>query len=93
MASRRNLKKDIDYLIMDLIIECYGCMEEHSEKDFSQYEQIINEAIFLKEDLIERINKFTPGTPGGSRSYFLNLKRDLILGVTQAYDKLKSIGC
>ncbi|HBB92227.1 MAG: hypothetical protein A2X22_06665 [Bacteroidetes bacterium GWF2_49_14] len=93
MASRRNLKKDIDYLITDLIIDCYGCMEEHSEKDFSQYEQIINDAIILKEDLIERINQFSPGTSGGSKSYFLNLKRDLILGVTQAYDKLKSLGC
>jgi hypothetical protein len=93
MASRRNLKKDIDYLITDLIIDCYSCMEEHSEKDFSHYEQIINEAVILKEDLIERINQFSPETSGGSKSYFLNLRRDLILGVTQAYDKLKSIGC
>jgi hypothetical protein len=93
MASRRILKKDIDYLISDLILDCYSCMEEHPEKDFSLYEQIINDAFFLKDDLVERINHFGPETEGGSKAYFLNLKKDLILGVTQAYDKLKSIGC
>ena len=93
MASRKNLKKDIDYLITDLILDCYSCMEEHPEKDFSMYEEIINEAIGLKEDLVERINHFGPEKHGGSKAYFLNIKKDLILGVTQAYDKLKTIGC
>jgi len=93
MASRRNLKKDIDYLITDLILDCYDCMEEHPEKDFSLYEQIINDAIILKEDLLERINHFTSPSSGTSKAYFLNLKKDLIVGVTQAYEKLKSIGC
>ncbi len=93
MASRKDLKKDIDYLITDLILDCYACMEEHPEKDFSLYEQIINESILLKEDLIVRINHFDPGTNGNSRTYFLNIKKDLINSITQAYDKLKSVGC
>jgi hypothetical protein len=93
MASRRNLKKDIDYLITDLIFDCYECMNEHPEKDFSLYEQIINEAIILKDDLIDRINHFNPEASGNSRPYFNNLKKDLIVNVTQAYDKLKGIGC
>jgi hypothetical protein len=35
-------------------------MEEQPEKDFSRYEQIINDAIIMKEDLYERINHFDP---------------------------------
>jgi len=93
MASRKNLKKDIDYLITDLIFDCYACMEEHPEKDFSVYEQLINDAMSLREDLLTKINHFDPGKDGNSRTYFLNIKRDLVVGVTQAYDKLKSIAC
>ncbi|MFH0762120.1 MAG: hypothetical protein V2A67_11520 [Bacteroidota bacterium] len=93
MASRKDLKKDIDYLITDLILDCYDCMEEHPEKDFSLYEQVINEAIILKDDLIERINHFDPELCGKSRPYFHNLKKDLIVNITQAYEKLKGIGC
>ncbi|MCX6224166.1 MAG: hypothetical protein NTV01_05370 [Bacteroidia bacterium] len=70
MASKKNLKKDIDYLITDVILDCYACMEEHPEKSSSSYEEIINEIIIVKEDLLERINHFDPGTHGSSRKHF-----------------------
>jgi len=93
MASKKNLKKDIDYLITDVILDCYSCMEEHPEKDFSAYEEIINEIIVVKEDLLERINHFDSGTHGNSRTYFLSIKKDLITTITEAYDKLTTLGC
>jgi hypothetical protein len=93
MASKKNLKKDIDYLITDVILDCYACMEEHPEKDFSAYEEIINEIIVMKEELVERINHFDPATHGNSRYYFMGIKKDLITGATAAYDKLTNLGC
>lgn len=93
MASKRNLKKDIDYLITDVILDCYGCIEEHPEKDFSAYEEIINEIILMKEDLLERINHFDAGVHGNSRNYFMGIKKELITGITEAYDKLTRLGC
>jgi len=93
MANRRNLKRDIDYLITDLILDCYACMEDNPEKDFSAYEEIINEIIVLKEDLIERINHFDRDVHGRSRSYFQILKKDLVRSITEAHDKLVSLGC
>jgi hypothetical protein len=93
MASKRNLKKDIDYLITDVIMDCYACMEEHSEKSSSAYEEIINEVMVLKEVLIERINHFDAGVNGNSRTYFLGIKKDLITSITEAYDKLTKLGC
>lgn len=93
MASKKNLKKDIDYLITDVILDCYACMEEHPEKDFSDYEGIINEIIIVKEDLLERINHFDAGKHGNSRNYFMEIKKDLITSITEAYSKLTKIGC
>ena len=93
MASKKNLKKDIDYLITDVILDCYACIEEHPEKDFSAYEEIINEIIMVKEDLLERINHFDAGVHGYSRKYFLGIRKDLITSITEAHDKLTKLGC
>ncbi|MFO7616643.1 MAG: hypothetical protein R6V75_05285 [Bacteroidales bacterium] len=68
-------------------------MEEQPEKDFSNYEQIINDAIILKEELLERINHYDPGKHGSSREYFLTIRKDLFIMMTQAYESLKSLGC
>jgi hypothetical protein len=93
MASRRILKRDINYVVSDLILDCYACMEEQPEKDFSSYEQIINDAIVVKEDLFERINHFDPAKHGSSREYFMAIRKDLFITMTQAYENLKSLGC
>jgi hypothetical protein len=93
MASKKNLKKDIDYLITDVMFDCYACMEEHPEKDFSAYEEIINEIIIVKEDLLERINHFDKSVHGNSHTYFVGIKKDLITSITEAYDKLTKLGC
>jgi hypothetical protein len=92
MASKKNLKKDIDYLITDVIMDCYACIEEHPEKDFSSYEEIINEMIMMKEDLVERINHYDEGVHGNSRKYFLGIRKDLISSIAEASDKLTKFG-
>ncbi len=93
MASKKILKKDIDYLITEVILDCYACIEEHPERDLSAYEEIINEIIILKEEMIERINKFNRKADGNSRAYFRALKNDLILRITNSHQKLVDLGC
>ncbi len=88
MASKKTLKKDIDYLITEVILDCYACMEEHPERDFSAYEEIINEIITLKDGLVERINSFDRKANGKSRAYFHEIKKDLVLKITEAHEKL-----
>lgn len=93
MASKKNLKKDIDYLITDVILDCYACMEEHAEKNTSEYEEVINEIIVLKEDLLERINHFDSKINGNSFVYFRGIRKDLIAGIKEAYDHLSKLSC
>jgi hypothetical protein len=93
MASKKNLKKDIDYLITDVIMDCYECMEERPEKDFSAYEQIINEIDALRMSLLERINLYDRKVHGRSHPYFLGIKKDLVEGIHSAHDKLMKLGC
>ena len=92
MASKKNLKKDIDYLVTDVILDCYECMEEHPEKDFSVYEEIINEIIVVKDTLLERINNYDTEAHGKSRSYFQEIKKDLVKSIHAAHEKLIQLG-
>lgn len=91
MASRKDLKKDIDYLVFELIADCYGCIYENPDMDLSGFEVVINEAIQLKEDLIIRINQFNPTESGNSRKYFRSVRHDLVNGLKGGYEKLNSI--
>ncbi len=56
MASIKNLKKDINYTLGDLIEECYVWELLHPKKDTKKSEAIIDEAIETFDTLIEKLN-------------------------------------
>lgn len=56
MASVQNLKKDVNYVISDIIEECYIWQLIHEEKQSEKAEKLIDEAIEVFDDLIARIN-------------------------------------
>ncbi len=57
MASVRNLKKDINYVLSDIIEECYMWqMLQEDEKKAAKAEKIIDETIDTFDELIEKIH-------------------------------------
>ena len=56
MANKRDLKKDINYLLGDIIEAVYVWELSNSEKDTKKSEAIIDEAIDVFDDLIEKVN-------------------------------------
>ena len=91
MASRKNLKKDIDYLVFELLAECYGCIYENPDMDLSGFEGVINDTIELKEDLLSRISQFDNSSEGKARSFFKTIKMDLLKGLNAGYEKLQKV--
>ena len=91
MASRKDLKKDIDYFVFDLISDCYACIDENPDQDLSGYEQIINDIIDLQEDLFSRINKYKPTLEVEPNEYFKAVKADLAEGLKKGYEALEQI--
>lgn len=91
MASRKELKKDVDYLVFELVADCYGCIYENPDMDLSGFERVINEAVELKEVLITRINQYDPSEKGNSRKYFKSIRHDLVKGLKGGYEKLNTI--
>jgi len=56
MASIKNLKKDINYILGDVIEECYTWELLNPKADRKASEAIINESIDAFDTLIEMVN-------------------------------------
>ena len=57
MASVKNLKKDINYVLGDIIEAVYSWEYLNLDKDTKKSEKIIDEAIKVFDDLILELNK------------------------------------
>ncbi|WP_422091687.1 hypothetical protein [Tenacibaculum ovolyticum] len=56
MASIKNLKKDINYTLGDIIEECYMWELLNSKEDTTKSEAIIDEAIAVFDNLLDKVN-------------------------------------
>ena len=56
MANKRDLKKDINYVLGDIIEAVYVWQYTNSDKDPKASEAIIDEAIVTFDELIEKVN-------------------------------------
>ena len=56
MSSVKNLKKDINYVLSDVIEECYVWQLVNSDKKMDKSEKVIDEAIAVFDALIAKVN-------------------------------------
>lgn len=56
MASIKNLKKDINNVLSDIIEECYICQLTNDDKISAKADKVIDEAIEVFDDLIVKLN-------------------------------------
>ncbi|MGJ8593361.1 MAG: hypothetical protein ACSHXF_12485 [Aquaticitalea sp.] len=56
MGNVRDLKKDINYVLGDIIEAVYVWEYNHTDKDTKQSEAIIDEAIATFDELITKVN-------------------------------------
>jgi len=59
MANVRNLKKDINYVIGDIIEAIYVWEYTNTDKDTKKSEALIDEAIEIFDELIAKVNDKT----------------------------------
>ena len=92
MASVRELKKDIDYLIYEVISDCFVFSGHHHESKSDELSAIISDAVDLRNDLIARVNN-----PDGKRNpkilktYYKTLKKDLLNGADKLFVRLSEL--
>lgn len=88
MANKRDLKKDINYVLGDIIEAVYVWELENTEKPTEASNGIIDEAIATFDDLIERVND---RSVEDKKAHFKAINADLEAKGKALIDKLNTL--
>jgi hypothetical protein len=92
MASVRVLKKDIDYLIFEVISDCFTFSGLHPDNKTDEVSAIISDAVSFRNDLIARVNNPDgKDNPKILKAYYKSVEKDLISGVDKLFSRLSSL--
>jgi len=91
MASRRRLKKDIDYLCYEVISDCYNYNYLHPGKE-EEVLQIIKDAIVNRNQLIARVNHPDgKDNPKIVKQYYKAIFQDLLKNIDESFTRLSEL--
>jgi len=88
MASKRDLKKDINFVIGEVIESIYFWQSSNPTKDMNESEAIIDDAIDTFNDLIKKVNDkgYTD-----SKAHFKSITDELKLSEKQLIEQIKGL--
>ena len=89
MASIRELKKDIDYLIYEVISDCFVYSNIHPDNKTDELSVLISEAVEFRNELIARVNNPDgKDNPKIVKAYYKTVEKDLLTGVDKFFERL-----
>lgn len=92
MASIRVLKKDIDYLVYEVISDCFVFSGLHPEVKADEVSAIITDAVDFRNDLIARVNNPDgKDNPKIVKAYYKTVEKDLLTGVDKLFSRLSEM--
>jgi hypothetical protein len=92
MSSRRDLKKDIDYLVFEVIADCFAYSEVHQDKNADELSGIIADSVSLRNDLIARVNNPDgKDNPKILKAFYRDVEKDLMEGVHSLFERLSAL--
>ena len=92
MASVRELKKDIDYLVYEVISDCFVFSGLHPDIRSDEVTAIISDAVNFRNDLIARVNNPDgKDNPKIVKAYYKSVEKDLLTGVDKLFSRLSSM--
>jgi len=92
MANVRNVKKDIDYLVSEVISDCYAYLYIHGEKNRDKIVDIIEDVVDKRNEYIRRANRPEKGLDRKQkRKHFKQIYSDLLSTVDNSFTKLSEL--
>lgn len=89
MASRRRIKKEIDYVISDLVVDCFTYISLYKKPNDEETLQIVQNTLELRNELRNRANH--PEKKADSvtvKGHYDDIAKTLIGGINEGYGKL-----
>ena len=91
MASRRYLKKEIDYLVGEVIGDAQLCLYFNDPKKRDRIVGVMEEAVALRNDLFGRMRFEEKNNARLVRKHYSTLRGELLGGVDGLFEKLSGI--
>jgi len=92
MANIRNLKKDIDFLVSEVISDCYTFMYFHREEKKEEVVNLIEGIVNSRNELFHRTNN--PGKDFDKKQlkkHYKEIYNDLLSSVDNSFTKLSEL--
>ena len=89
MRNFRTLKKDVEFLIAELVDDCFIYLELNGEEKMDKVGEIIGDALDLQDDLVDKINH-RPAEIKADK-YYNGVTKELISGVDALYERLSAL--
>ena len=91
MASRRYFKKEIDYLVGEVIGDAQLCLYFNDAKKREDIINVMEEAVELRNDLYARIKPEEKNNRSLVRKHYAALRNDLGIRIDGLFGKLSDI--
>ncbi len=92
MANKRNLKKDVEFLINEVIGDCYTYMLLNGDKNREQVIGIVESVVDKRNELFHRINNPDPSADRKKvRAYYKGIYNDLLACVDESFTQLSGL--
>jgi hypothetical protein len=88
MANLRKIKKDIDFLINEVISDCYLFLSLHPGGKEDEAQSILIEAVNLRNDLYDRVNA---APAEGRKQHYVAISKDLLREVDRLFGKVSEL--
>ena len=91
MASVRMIKKDIDYLVEEVLSDCYLTIYFHPKKK-EEILAVMQEAVDLRNGLFQKVNH--PAEKHNKslvKKHYAQIRRDMFSGVDSLFGKLSGL--
>lgn len=88
MASLRVIKKDIDYLVSEVVSDCWTFLYINPGKNEEDVIAIINDAVEFRNDLFTRVNK---PNKESIKAHYKAVNQDLLAGVDTFFKRISDL--
>ena len=92
MTTRRRLKKEIDYVISDLVLDCMTYAHLNNKPNDEETLAIVQDTMTMRNKLRDDVNHpEQKDNKQSTKSYYNHIAKTLLEGVDQGYKRLGKI--
>jgi hypothetical protein len=88
MATKRNVKKDIEYITYTIVHDCMSHLELDNKKSHDDVVAVISNAVQKRNELFSMVNNQKKGTRKEVRAYYREIYKNLLESADQSFETL-----